>query len=547
MRTGIRKGNRKMRTIYYNGAVYTGALPLVQSFGEEDGRFFFAGSNEEAVALKREGDRLVDLQGRFVCSGFNDSHMHLLSYGNSLRMAQLADRTGSLSDMLNCLREFRDSRTFRENAWLQGRGWNQDYFADTDRMPNRHDLDKVSTDIPICAVRACGHCLVVNTKALTLLGIGANTPQPAGGRIGMEEGEPDGRFFDNAMDLIYEAIPAPDKEEVKEMMLAACRSLNAYGVTSSQTDDYCAFHNVPWPLVNEAYRELEAEGRLTVRVYEQSNFTSLEALKAFVEAGNRTGTGSSLFKIGPLKMLGDGALGARTAYLGRPYADDPSTCGIPVFSQEVMDEMVGYANAQGMQVAVHAIGDACLDRVLTAYERAMASHPRKDPRHGIVHCQITRPDQLAKIGRMGLHVYAQSIFLDYDIHMVKERVGEELASTSYSWKTLMETGATVSNGTDCPVELPDALACIQCAVTRKTLKDQIGPYLPDQAFTVKEALDSYTCGGAYASFEENIKGKISPGMLADFVVLEENPFETPPEKLREIPVRETYLGGRKVY
>ena len=547
MRTGIRKGNRKMRTIYYNGAVYTGALPLVQSFGEEDGRFFFAGSNEEAVALKREGDRLVDLQGRFVCSGFNDSHMHLLSYGSSLRMAQLADRTGSLSDMLNCLREFRNSRTFRENAWLQGRGWNQDYFADTDRMPNRHDLDKVSTDIPICAVRACGHCLVVNTKALTLLGIGANTPQPAGGRIGMEEGEPDGRFFDNAMDLIYEAIPAPDKEEVKEMMLAACRSLNAYGVTSSQTDDYCAFHNVPWPLVNEAYRELEAEGRLTVRVYEQSNFTSLEALKAFVEAGNRTGTGSSLFKIGPLKMLGDGALGARTAYLGRPYADDPSTCGIPVFSQEVMDEMVGYANAQGMQVAVHAIGDACLDRLLTAYERAMASHPRKDPRHGIVHCQITRPDQLAKIGRMGLHVYAQSIFLDYDIHMVKERVGEELASTSYSWKTLMETGATVSNGTDCPVELPDALACIQCAVTRKTLKDQIGPYLSDQAFTVKEALDSYTCGGAYASFEENIKGKISPGMLADFVVLEENPFETPPEKLREIPVRETYLGGRKVY
>ena len=322
------------------------------------------------------------------------------------------------------------------------------------------------------------------------------------------------------------------------MMHAACRALNAYGVLSCQTYDYNHLQTVPWETVNKAYRELEAEGRLTVRVNEQSNFTSLESLREFVEAGNRTGTGTDFFRIGPLKMLGDGALGARTAYLSRPYADDPSTCGIPVFSQETMDEMVDYANAQGMQVAVHAIGDACLDRVLTAYERAMASHPRKDPRHGIVHCQITRPDQLAKIGRMGLHVYAQSIFLDYDIHMVKERVGEELASTSYSWKTLMETGATVSNGTDCPVELPDALACIQCAVTRKTLKDQIGPYLPDQAFTVKEALDSYTCGGAYASFEENIKGKISHGMLADFVVLEENPFETPPEKLREIAVRE---------
>lgn len=536
-----------MRTIYYNGAVYTGDLPLVQAFGEEDGRFFFAGSDEEAMALKKEGDRMVDLEGGFVCSGFNDSHMHLLNYGSSLRMAQLAGRTGSLEDMLNCLREFKDSRTFRENAWLQGRGWNQDYFADADRMPDRHDLDKVSEDIPICAVRACGHCLVVNTKALALLGIGADTPQPEGGRIGMEEDGPDGRFFDNAMDLIYGAIPAPDKEEVKEMILAACRALNAYGVTSSQTDDYCAFHNVPWTLVNEAYRELEAEGKLTVRVYEQSNFTSLKALKAFVEAGNRTGTGSSLFKIGPLKMLGDGALGARTAYLSRPYADDPSTCGIPVFSQEVMDEMVDYANAKGMQVAVHAIGDACLDRVLTAYEKALAANPREDHRHGIVHCQITRPDQLAKISRMKLHVYAQSIFLDYDIHMVKERVGEELASTSYSWKTLMENGATVSNGTDCPVELPDALACIQCAVTRRTLKDHLGPYLPEQAFTVKEALDSYTCAGAYASFEENSKGKIAPGMLADFVVLGENPFEVPPEKLREIPVRETYLGGRKVF
>ncbi len=520
---------------------------MAEAFGVKDGMFFFAGTNEEAFDLKRAGDRMVDLEGSFVCSGFNDSHMHLLSYGSSLRIAQLAGRTGSLEDMLNCLREFKESRAFQENAWLQGRGWNQDYFSGEKRMPDRHDLDAVSTDIPICAVRACGHCLVVNSKALSLLGIGENTPQPDGGRIGMDGEGPDGRFFDNAMELVYGAIPAPDKEEIKEMILAACRALNAYGVTSSQTDDYQVFRKLPWSLINEAYRELEQEGRLTVRVYEQSNFSSLESLKEFVEAGNRTGTGSSLFKIGPLKMLGDGALGARTAYLSRPYADDPSTCGIPVFSQEVMDEMVGYANAQGMQVAVHAIGDACLDRVLTAYEKALAVNPREDHRHGIIHCQITRPDQLAKISRMKLHVYAQSIFLDYDIRIVKKRVGEELACASYSWKTLLENGATVSNGTDCPVELPDALACIQCAVTRKTLKDHKGPYLPNQAFTVKEALDSYTCAGAYASSEENSKGKIAPGMLADFVVLGENPFEVPPEKQREIPVRETYLRGRKVF
>ena len=294
-------------------------------------------------------------------------------------------------------------------------------------------------------------------------------------------------------------------------------------------------------------QELEAEGELTVRVYEQCNFTELSELKAFVEAGNVTGSGTELFKVGPLKMLGDGALGARTAYLSRPYADDPSTCGIPVFSQEVFDEMIGYANAHGMQAAVHAIGDACLDRVLDAYEKALKEHPREDHRHGIVHCQITRPDQLERIARLKLHVYAQSIFLDYDNHIVKDRVGEELASTSYSWKTLMKQGVSVSNGTDCPVELPDALASMECAVTRTTIKDHVGPYLPDEAFTVQEALDSYTIRGAEGSFEEKIKGKICPGMLADFVILEQSPFETAPEQLHTIPVHAAYLGGRKVF
>ena len=536
-----------MKTIYKNGAVYTGELPLVQAFAVEDGKFIFAGSNEDADVLTSDDTTVIDLQGKFVCSGFNDSHMHLLNYGGSLMKAQLAEHTTSLADMVKCLSDFLAEHPCKEGAWLQGRGWNQDYFTDADRMPNRYDLDKVSTETPICAVRACGHCLVVNSKALEILGVTADTPQPEGGEIGMENGKPDGRFFDNAMDAVYQIIPVPDKEEIKEMIRIACKALNSYGVTSSQTDDYCVYRSVPWQTVNEAYEELEASGELTVRVYEQSNFTDLPSLKEFVEAGNVTGTGTEMFKFGPLKMLGDGALGARTAFLSRPYADDPSTCGIPVFSQETMDEMIGYANAHGMQAAVHTIGDACLDRVLNAYEKALAECPRNDHRHGIVHCQITRPDQLEKIANMKLHVYAQSIFLDYDNHIVEERVGKELASTSYSWKTLMKKGATVSNGTDCPVELPDALSCMQCAVTRTTLHDNVGPYLPEQKFTVQEALNSYTCCGAYASFEEHIKGKISEGMLADFVILGENPFEVEENHIKDIPVCQTFLGGKNVY
>lgn len=536
-----------MKHIYFNGKVYTGSLPLAEAFAVENGKFIFAGSSKSVLKLAGEGDVCTDLKGRFVCSGFNDSHMHLLGYGNSLCSARLAARTESLADMLQCLKEFYRENPCAEGEWLMGRGWNQDYFTDADRMPDRHDLDQVSEDVPVCAVRACGHCLVVNTKALQLLGITKDTPQPEGGCIGMDEEGPDGRFFDNAMDLVYHAIPVPDKEGIKNRIRLACRALNSYGVTSSQTDDYCMYRDVPWQTVNEAYRELEAEGELTVRVYEQCNFTELSELKAFVEAGNVTGSGTELFKVGPLKMLGDGALGARTAYLSRPYADDPSTCGIPVFSQEVFDEMIGYANAHGMQAAVHAIGDACLDRVLDAYEKALKEHPREDHRHGIVHCQITRPDQLERIARLKLHVYAQSIFLDYDNHIVKDRVGEELASTSYSWKTLMKQGVSVSNGTDCPVELPDALASMECAVTRTTIKDHVGPYLPDEAFTVQEALDSYTIRGAEGSFEEKIKGKVCPGMLADFVILEQSPFETAPEQLHTIPVHAAYLGGRKVF
>ena len=536
-----------MKTIYYNGRVYTGKLPLVQAFAVEGDKFTFTGSDEQALALLAEGDEKVDLGGKFVCAGFNDSHMHLLNYGQSLNMAPLYAHTGSLEEMLTCLKDFMAVNPGIRGAWLMGRGWNQDYFSDVSRMPTRWDLDTVSTQVPICAVRACGHALVLNSKAIELLGITSDTPQPEGGQIVLENGVPNGIFFDNAMEPIYESIPAPGREELKNMIRSACKALNAYGVTSSQSDDYCVFRTVHWNEINEAYRELERSGELTVRVYEQSNFTDLPSLNEFVEGGNVTGAGSEFFKIGPLKMLGDGALGARTAFLSRPYADDPTTCGIPVFSQETFDELIGYANAHGMQVAVHTIGDACLDRVLSALDKALEADPRTDHRHGIVHCQICRPDQLDKMAEMKLHIYAQSIFLDYDIHIVEQRVGEELAATSYSWKTLLDKGATVSNGTDCPVELPFAMGGIQCAVTRRDLKGSVHAYLPHEAFSVQEALDSYTSAGAYASFEEGIKGRIEPGMLADFVVLGEDPFAVDPAVIKDISVDMTVVGGRMVY
>ena len=527
-----------MRTLYYNGKIYTGSLPLVSCFAVEDGRFCFAGNEADAPMAEER----IDLQGKFVCAGFNDSHMHLLNYGQALTVAPLHAHTGSLEELIRCLKETAPGR----GGWILGRGWNQDYFAEDKKMPTRYDLDRVSQVHPVCAIRACGHALSVNSKALDLLGITADTPQVEGGEIVMENGQLNGIFFDNAMELVLPRIPAPGKEELKHMIRLGCKALNRYGITSCQSDDYCVFHNISWERVNEAFRELEEAGELTVRVYEQANFTDLKELRRFTESGHNTGVGTDLFRMGPLKMLGDGALGARTAFLSRPYADAPDTRGLSVFTKEEFESLIGYANANGMQAAVHAIGDACLDLVLGAYEKALREHPRTDHRHGIVHCQITRPDQLEKMAELGLHIYAQSIFLDYDIHMVEDRVGKELAASSYSWKWLKDRGCHVSNGSDCPVELPNVMGGIQCAVTRRDLKG-FGPYLPEQAFSVQEALDSFTKEGAYASFEEETKGQIKPGMLADFVILGENPFETTPEHLKDIPILATFLAGKPVY
>ncbi|MBO6159214.1 MAG: amidohydrolase [Firmicutes bacterium] len=534
-----------MKDIYYHGQVYAGDGQFCQAFLVEDGLIAAAGRDEEILAMATDGTRCHDLAGWFVVSGFNDSHMHLLGLGGSLSSAQLSNHTGSLQEMLDYLKEYARENPPSEGRWLTGRGWNQDYFTDAARMPDRHDLDLISTEYPVMLTRACGHCCVINTPLLKLAGI-TGEEKIEGGSVGMENGHPDGRLYDNAINLLTPYLPVPDKEEVKRRIRLACRMLSSYGITSVQSDDYSVNRQIPFETINAAYRELEAEGELSVRVYEQANFTSLSQLQRFVEAGNITGKGSSKFRIGPLKMLGDGSLGSYTACLSRPYADKPDTRGLLLFSAEQMNEMVRYANEHGMQVAIHAIGDACLDQVLDAVDLALKEKPRADHRHGVVHCQISRPDQLRRIRDLQMHVYAQSIFLDYDNHIVASRVGDDMASTSYSWKTLMKEGVSVSNGSDSPVEPPDVMRGIQCAVTRTSL-DGTGPYLPQEAFTLEEALDSFTICGARASFEEDRKGRIAPGCYADFTILGQNPFETEPNQLHQIPVTACYLGGRRIF
>lgn len=535
-----------MKEAYINGKVFTGT-GFVSAFTVEDGYFTETGNDKEILSSLKADDRLTDLNGAFVCAGFNDSHMHLLGFGQFLNEAGLKEHTSSLKGLISYLRGFLSSHPLREGQWLTGRGWNQDYFSDVSRMPNRYDLDLVSEEIPIMITRTCGHSCVLNSKGLTEAGIDCSTKDPEGGTIGRDRrGIPDGRLFEKAMDLASPARKTPDKEGIKEMLLLAMKEANSYGITSVSTDDYCTFRDISPEVINEAYRELIEEEKATLRVTEQCNLTDMDALKRFIGSGNVTGKGGRMFRIGPLKLLGDGSLGSRTAHLSMPYLGTDGETGFSLYPPEQLKEMIVYAHGHGMQTAVHAIGDRCLDEVLDSCEKALSSSPPRSLRHGIVHCQISRPDQFERIRRLGMLVYCQSVFLDYDNHIVEKLVPKELAASSYSWKTLLNKGVNVSNGSDCPVELPDVMKGIRCAVTRKSL-DGTGPFLPGEAFTVAEALISFTAAGAFASFEEDVKGMIRKGMLADFTVLDGDPFASDPEEIGSIKASMVYLGGKKVY
>ena len=534
-----------MKTIYHGGRVFTGALPLQEAFIVEDGRFLAAGTDAEVLALLSEGDVLFDLAGRFVCPGFNDSHMHLLNYGNAMEVCDLSgEATASLAALQQALKDFAAAQP---DGWIVGRGWNQDYFTPSTGVPTRHDLDQVSAERPVCIIRCCGHSLVVNTKALEMLGFDENTPCPEGGAIERgADGKLNGVFVDTAMVLVQSRFPKPTRADLKRKILAGAAALNAVGVTSCHSDDLCAYENIPWQDILAALQELDAEKALTVRVYEQSQFMDTANLQSFLDLGLTTGSGNEMFKIGPLKLVGDGSLGARSAYMSTSYADAPDEKGLAIFTQEQFNALISLANEHHMDAAIHAIGDGILDMILNAFDHALAAHPRAH-RSSIVHAQLTREDQLRRMKELGLCANVQTIFIDYDSHIVHARAGEKLASTSYAFRTMKALGIPVSNGTDCPVEKPNPMRGLQCAVTRQPLDGSLPPYRPEEAFTMEEALQLYTTAGAYASYEEDFKGRIQPGMAADFVILDKSPFDVPVQEIHKIRTVATYLGGKCVY
>ena len=536
-----------MDTIFYNGKVYTmepGWDPQ-SAVAVQGGIIQRVGSDREILALKTEQTQLIDLQGKTMLPGFTDSHMHLLSYGYSLEKVNFYSAR-CIGDLVTLAKDFLAGRPYL--TWLQGRGWNQEYWPEN-RFPTRYDLDRISTDIPMSFTRACGHIIVVNSKALEVMGITKDTPQPFGGQFDVDEnGEPLGIFREAARDFVYDTLPDLTVEDIKRMLKNGMDGLVKAGITEVQTDDFEALPAGQYQKVLDAYHGLENEDALKVRIFEQCLLASQPLLEQFLAEGHYTGEGSPMFRIGPLKLMADGSLGGRTAYLARPYADDPSTEGIPVFTQEQLDRLILTAQQGGMMAAVHCIGCGAAEMTMKAIEKAQLACPKPDVRHAIVHCQITDAPLLEQFAKLNVLAHIQPAFIDDDIPIVEARVGRDLTQTSYNWKTLQDSGVHIAGGSDSPVIDFSVMNGIYCAVTRQRLNGEpAGGWLPEQKLTVEETVRAYTAGGAYASYDERVRGTIRNGKYADLVVLDRDIFSVGPEEIKDIKVDMTVLNGRIVY
>lgn len=536
-----------MDLIFINGIVYTmdENNTISEAVAVKDNKIFKVGTTEEILALKGDNSQIIDLEGKALVPGFNDSHMHLVNYGYSQTQADLIG-VESVEEINRRVSQYIKDKKVEKGTWVRGAGWNQDYFIGDKVFPTKYDLDKISLDHPIVVTRTCGHVAVVNSKALEVLGIKKGTAQVEGGHFDLDEnGEPTGIFRENALAIVYNAIPNPGINEIKEMITNAIEQLNKCGITSVGTDDFGALPGKDYNKIIEAYLELKNEGLLNIRVYQQYLIPEIDNLKGFLNKGYKTGWGDENFKIGPLKLLLDGSLGARTAVLNEPYSDNPSTSGILTATQEELDEIVNFAHNNENQIAIHGIGDKAMYMAFESIEKTLNKNPKKDHRHGIVHAQITDEYLLNKFKDLEAIAYIQPIFLDYDWKMVKSRIGEEREKTSYNWKTMVDMGTHIACGSDSPVDSFNVMYGIYEAVTRKDLKgNPEGGWLPEQGLTVEEALYGYTMGGAYASFEEDIKGSIEEGKLADMVVLSDNIFEIDPDKIKDVNVEMTIFNGK---
>jgi len=539
--------------ILLHGRVWTGepapgasATRIVEAVAIANGRILAVGSDEEIRAYAGPNTTVVDLKGHLAVPGLTDSHAHFIQGGFQLLSVDLKD---ARSEEEFVRRVAEKERTLPPGRWMQGGNWDEEAWP-SEKLPTRWLIDAVTPRTPVFISRYDGHAVLANSLALELAGITKQTPDPAGGVIVRDpkSGEPTGVLKDEAQDLVAKVIPHPSESEMEEALRAALKEAARVGLTSIHDITVSPeAWNGNFTGEIELLRRAELEGWLTCRIYA---ITPIANWKNLEQAGVSHDMGSDFLEMGAVKAFADGSLGSRTAWMFKPYDDDPSNSGLPMpimAPPAKLEEIARQADQAGIQICTHAIGDRAISSLLDIYERIGGEHPAAH-RFRVEHAQHVRPEDFVRFGKLGIVASMQPYHAIDDGRWAEKRIGHERARSSYAWKSMLDAGAKLAFGSDWPVAPPDPLLGIYAAVTRATLDGKNpGGWFPEQRLTVAEALRAYTLGAAYAAFQEKEKGTISPGKLADVVVLSDDLFRIPPERIKDVHVEITIVGGRIVY
>jgi len=559
-------------SVMMNGKVITvdKDFSIRQAVAVKDGRIIGVGTNDEVKALIGPNTKVLDIKGKSILPGINDSHGHPTFMGG-IRPPLALDlgfpTIKTIGDMVETLRN--KIETVQPGEWIRGFGWDQGYLEecknDPAMLPRRKDIDPVSPDNPVAFTDFSGHTLLVNSKVLELAGITKDTPDPEGGEIERDpaSGEPTGIFKElSAQALVSSVVPVYSREEKRAAILSAFKELNANGITSF-TDAALgpggdvSLYGVMSTECIDIYRELFNESRLTMRftillLFGEYGGLSYEDMKRGLETFQiPTSPNREWIQLPGVKIFADGIPPTKTAWMNHEYIGGGcGTACVPGKTDEdkyhELVKMIVYAHKQGFQIGVHATGDRAINTVVDGFIKGLQEKPGGDPRHYIIHGDFTSPETARRMGEYNLGVAMQPTIKVKIADFMASIVGDERAAYQFPMRTLIDAGVNLTCSSDAPMTTPNWRLGVQAAVLRESL-DSGRVSGPEQCVTVKEAIRMYTINGAWQDHMEDIKGSIEVGKLADFCILGEDILTIDPHKICDIPVLMTIVGGKIVF
>jgi predicted amidohydrolase YtcJ len=519
--------NAKVRTM-------DASKPSAEAVAVLDNKIIAVGSNEEIRALVGEKTQTIDAGGKLLLPGFNDSHVHFLDGGLQLSSVDLRDAK-SPAEFAERIKKF--AAKLPKGRWILGGTWDHENWT-PNNLPTKELIDAVTPDNPVFVQRLDGHMALANSLALKMAGVTRETKTPAGGEIVRDsQGNPTGVLKDSAMGFVYKVVPPDTFEQKLEAARAATDYAASLGVTSVQ--DMSAGTDVA------VYQELIRQGKLKTRIYAVS---PLGDWQRWQKTGIRRAFGDEMLRVGGLKGFADGSLGSTTAWFYKPYLDAPNSTGLASDEIPKMFENVAGADKSELQVMIHAIGDRANDEILKVYERVEKENGKRDRRFRVEHAQHLNADLIRRFAADKVVASMQPYHTIDDGRWAYKRLDEKRLKGTYAFRSLLDSGAVLAFGSDWFVAPLNPIAGVYAAVTRRTFdnKNPAG-WIPEQKISVEEAVRAYTVGSAFAEFQENVKGTIAPGKLADFVILSDDIFSTNPNNIEKTRVVMTIVDGRIVY